>query len=453
MNAPASRGPLRIAFTCQPAVGHVNALLSIAFALRECGHDTRFLVPGFRVAPLPFLPDALRSAAEAAKSIARRGLPTARLPMPLAGIWGALRLVRLRGYAELECAAKLFTAGLEQQAKALVEHLRSAPPDAVVTDFTFFAAAMAAEKLEIPYAAVYHSALPFRGPGIPPFGSGLPIGSGPGPEWRDCERRETALIGEIARVRSRAMHRLGLRAVESDVLRIPYSPWLNLVTSHPIIEAPRDVTPSTVFVGPCLHARRGEDGFPFHALRPDAFKVYISLGTVFDRRPAVFRAIIEGLAGPGTQMIVSAGASLEALQRLTLPEGVSLFRRVPQVALLPRIDLVVGHGGNNTTNETLACGKPLLVVPVGGEQRDNARRVEYLGAGLSLELDEVTPRNVAARVRQLRASGCAAVAARLGEQLRELDGARTACALIERLARSRQPVGIDAMRENLTFVD
>jgi MGT family glycosyltransferase len=252
------------------------------------------------------------------------------------------------------------------------------------------------------------------------------------------------------------MHKLGLAAVERDFLRTPYSPWLNLVASHPIIEAPRDVTPTTFFVGPCFRARAsrgGDDGFPFHALRPDAFKVYVSFGTVFNVRPAVFRAIIEGLASHGTQVIVSAGAALKALRRQPLPEGVSLFRRVPQVNLLPRMDLVVGHGGNNTTNETLACGKPLLVIPIGGEQMDNARRVEYLGAGLSLELDEVTSANVANRVQQLRRSECATVAARLGAKLQEVDGTRTACVLIEHLARRQRPVRIEGDAHSLRLED
>lgn len=122
-----------------------------------------------------------------------------------------------------------------------------------------------------------------------------------------------------------------------------------------------------------------QSDFPFDRLRPDLYKVYVSLGTVFNNKPAVFRKIMQGLDRPEFQVIVSAGGAYPQLNRAARPANVLLFPSVPQVDLLPRVDLVIGHGGNNSTNETLAAGKPLLVLPVGGEQGDNASRVQYCG--------------------------------------------------------------------------
>lgn len=42
------------------------------------------------------------------------------------------------------------------------------------------------------------------------------------------------------------------------------------------------------------------------------------------------------------------------------------------------------------TNEALAVGKPLIVVPIGGKQGDNAQRVGYLGAGLRVDVSLLT---------------------------------------------------------------
>ena len=86
----------------------------------------------------------------------------------------------------------------------------------------------------------------------------------------------------------------------------------------------------------------------------------------------------------GARAVVAAGASYEAIRARAAADDL-VVRFAPQIALLPRMTAVIGHGGNNSTNETLRAGKPLVVVPFGGEQIANARRVEALGVGVALE--------------------------------------------------------------------
>jgi hypothetical protein len=96
-------------------------------------------------------------------------------------------------------------------------------------------------------------------------------------------------------------------------------------------------------------------------------------------------------------------------------------------------------------HETLAAGRPLLVVPVGGEQQDNGRRVEYLGAGLSLRLlglNEEGGRQAVTRLRQ--EPGFRARAEALRQSLEDTDGSSTACALIAQLARQHAPLHLPA---------
>jgi UDP:flavonoid glycosyltransferase YjiC (YdhE family) len=44
--------------------------------------------------------------------------------------------------------------------------------------------------------------------------------------------------------------------------------------------------------------------------------------------------------------------------------------------------VAVSHGGFGTTLGAVAAGVPLVVVPLFGDQPDNARRVEAVGAGV-----------------------------------------------------------------------
>ena len=57
---------------------------------------------------------------------------------------------------------------------------------------------------------------------------------------------------------------------------------------------------------------------------------------------------------------------------------------VPQIEVLPKVDLVITHGGNNTVTETFYFGKPMIVMPLFVDQFDNAQRVHDKGFGIRM---------------------------------------------------------------------
>ncbi len=139
------------------------------------------------------------------------------------------------------------------------------------------------------------------------------------------------------------------------------------------------------FVGPLRAASDagvGEEAV-LADLGDDEELVYVSLGTVFERRPSFFRVAASALARPGRRVVLSVGRI--APQSLgPLPAGVIAQSHVNQPAVLSRTNLFVTHGGFNGVQEALVAGAPMLLVPQMQEQALNADRVIALGAGLRL---------------------------------------------------------------------
>ena len=93
---------------------------------------------------------------------------------------------------------------------------------------------------------------------------------------------------------------------------------------------------------------------------------------------------IDALAGTEYQVIMSVGdlVSVEAFG--ALPENISIFSHVDQIAVLQQADVFVSHCGMNSVNESLYFGVPLVMLPQTTEQSGVAERVSQLGAGIKL---------------------------------------------------------------------
>lgn len=348
------------------------------------------------------------------------------------------------GCIETFMAVKLFFSGLSHYAHAVSHILDELQPDAVVSDFAFPGACLAAESRDIPYVIIYHAGLSFKGPGIPPFGSGLPIGEVWGRKEKLLRFMADSLEKRVGSAIAQARKRLRLPHSEKGYLTCPSSPWLTLVLTAEAIEASRfPLPPTTFFIGPCISGRQSAStrDFSFDQFSSDKPKVYVSLGTVFNKKSKVFRKIINAFTDGRYQVIVSAGGAFTQLRSQYIPSYVLLFENVPQLEVLLRVDAVISHGGNNTVNETLAAGKPLLVMPVGGEQGDNASRIVFLGVGLRVDIKKSTSKEIGAKVRRLIEEPTFSQRAQeIADVLALLQGPVTAAKFIERVAETRQPI-------------
>jgi UDP:flavonoid glycosyltransferase YjiC (YdhE family) len=125
---------------------------------------------------------------------------------------------------------------------------------------------------------------------------------------------------------------------------------------------------------------------PQRAARGARPLVYVSFGTeaaTMPMAPALYAAVFEAAAELPADVLLALGqrdADLAALG--PAPANLRVEPWVNPAEVLPQADAAVSHGGFGTTMGAIASGLPLVVVPLFGDQPDNARRVEAAGAGV-----------------------------------------------------------------------
>jgi MGT family glycosyltransferase len=110
--------------------------------------------------------------------------------------------------------------------------------------------------------------------------------------------------------------------------------------------------------------------------------IYLSLGSLGSGDVELMQKLIDSLADTRYRVIVSMGPQHEQLRLAANMAGAEFL---PQTSLLPLVDLVITHGGNNTVTESLYFGKPMVVLPLFWDQYDNAQRMDETGFGIRLD--------------------------------------------------------------------
>jgi len=112
--------------------------------------------------------------------------------------------------------------------------------------------------------------------------------------------------------------------------------------------------------------------------------VYISMGTVNNDMMDLYKKCVSAFLDTDYQVIMSVG-NLVALEEFgELPENVTVFAHLDQIAVLEQADVFVSHCGMNSVSESLYFGVPLIMLPQTAEQNGVAERVYQLGAGIKL---------------------------------------------------------------------
>jgi MGT family glycosyltransferase len=187
----------------------------------------------------------------------------------------------------------------------------------------------------------------------------------------------------------------------------------------------------------CVRSVSEPFALPEELGRGEGALVYLSLGSLGSADLELMARLVDVLSRSRHRFVVSKGPQHAELELAPNMWGAEFL---PQPAVLPQVDLVITHGGNNTTTECFHFGRPMVVLPLFWDQYDNAQRVAETGFGVRLSTYAFEEAELHAAIERLLADG--ALRRRLdaiSARLRADPGRTRAAGLIERLAARGEP--------------
>jgi MGT family glycosyltransferase len=160
--------------------------------------------------------------------------------------------------------------------------------------------------------------------------------------------------------------------------------------------------------------------------------IYLSLGSLGSADVELMKRLVDVLGRTPHRYIVSKGPQHDQYE---LADNMWGDHQVPQTNVLPLVDLVITHGGNNTTTESFHFGKPMIVLPLFWDQYDNAQRVHETGHGIRLDTYRFDDDELTRAIERLLAdSALRTRMADAGAAIRARNGTVRAAEALERLA-------------------
>lgn len=350
-----------------PLYSHYQALQALAQALLARGHRITFLQ---QADARSLLSDArIGFDAVGAHSHPAGSLPTVvhRLASPLA----LFRVIR-----DLAASTDMLCRELPARLKAL-------QVDGIIADQMEAAGGLVAEALQLPFVSVA-CALPVnREAGIP-----LPVMPFRYAQGDRAIKRFQASSDIYDRLMQRhgnviAEHARRFRLTPRYGLHQCLSPLAQISQTVPAFDFPRQHLPACFHaVGPLRAAAAGDTpDAPWPALRQPV--VYASLGTLQGQHFRLFMHLAQACRNQRLSLVIAHCGGLTAgqVRQLQLAGAAWVTDFLDQRAALHHTQAFVTHAGLNSALEALACGTPMLALPIAFDQPGVATRIEWHGVG------------------------------------------------------------------------
>ena len=119
---------------------------------------------------------------------------------------------------------------------------------------------------------------------------------------------------------------------------------------------------------------------PAFGANEDGPLLYISFGSLGAGDTDLLKRLIAMVGRSRFRALVNVGDY--GAEYTDLPPNVVISNWFPQPSVIPQVDLVIHHGGNNSFTECLYFGKPAIIMSFVWDGHDNAMRVQETGHGL-----------------------------------------------------------------------
>ncbi len=289
-----------------------------------------------------------------------------------------------------------------------IELIKSLSIDLLVVDFLLFPAVIAAKYMKIPVILLNHMPEILPGPNRPPGNMGLRLGKGFAYRLRDrfLGKLFTLKLNEFKPMLNRIMTSLSMEPLRntSDLI---YNADLKLIQTLKSFDIPIEPAPKNVrYTGPVLDdpdwaaSEQWEHPWSEQKDRPI---VVIAFSSTFQNQTQVIQNCINAIKNLPVYGIVTLGPAMEDIE-LKCPGNVVVLKSVKHSLLFPHADLVITHGGHGTIIRSLANGLPMICLPMGRDQGDNAIKVELCNTGIKLS-PKSSPTRIKKAIEQILSNG------------------------------------------------
>jgi UDP:flavonoid glycosyltransferase YjiC (YdhE family) len=393
-------------FMPESAYGPTNNCVGIANVLRERGHRVVFAAErswegklealGFEedLVDLAPHPNPIPRCRTRRRPVLDRLHPRHRTGVPQATIEQLSSFIQPTWQALIDGAKYC-----EPQLREIIERAR---PDVIVEDNVVgFPALVTAGA---PFVRIMScNPLEVGGADVPPVFSGYPVATAPA--GTNSAASTSAPIARCGRTTTsgsgRAAHPGSPTCISStpantstsiSIPRRSTTPTCGRWTAHGTARLVGAHHRRAVRAAEQLHGRDGRDG--------ERALIYLSLGSLGSADVDLMRRLVDVLSRTRHRFIVSKGPQAALYE---LADNMWGAQSVPQTNVIPLVDLVITHAGNNTTTESFHFGKPMVALPLFWDQYDNANGSTRPGSvSVSTPIDSPTRKCTA------RSSGCSA---------------------------------------------
>jgi MGT family glycosyltransferase len=212
------------------------------------------------------------------------------------------------------------------------------------------------------------------------------------------------------------------------------SPYLNLLLYPEAVKFKRrhPLDPKQFqYLEGCVR-KEADYNVPVFARNNDGPLIYVSFGSLGAGDTELLKRVIAAIRNSPYRALVNVGGYKD--QYPDVPPNVIIESWFPQPSVIPQVDAVIHHGGNNSFTECLYFGKPAIIMPYVWDGHDNATRVQETGHGFKMPRYDWTEVELLAKLNAcLTDKAMKAKLAATSKHMQSQNGPEKAANLLEKL--------------------